>query len=129
MYHETPTARLPRLNPIGCYQLLALSMKYTNRRFQVPFSPRWLVHHDRETEARKVLANLRGLSIDHELVELEFLEIKAQSQFEKRTGKYNLDHPAVLCRNESSAQVSAARDTIAFRVLRRRNMSTPMLPL
>ncbi|KAI1109140.1 sugar transporter [Nemania sp. NC0429] len=51
----------------------------------MPFSPRWLVHHDRETEARKVLANLRELSIDHELVELEFLEIKAQSQFEKRT--------------------------------------------
>jgi hypothetical protein len=53
----------------------------------VPFSPRWLVHHGRETEARKILANLRGLSVDHELVELEFLEIKAQSQFEKRTGK------------------------------------------
>jgi hypothetical protein len=54
---------------------------------EVPFSPRWLVHHGREPEARKILANLRGLSIDHELVELEFLEIKAQSQFEKRTGK------------------------------------------
>ena len=55
----------------------------------MPFSPRWLVHHDRETEARNVLANLRGLTVDHELVELEFLEIKAQSQFEKRTGKFD----------------------------------------
>ena len=51
----------------------------------MPYSPRWLVHHDREAEARKVLANLRGLPQDHELVELEFLEIKAQSTFEKRT--------------------------------------------
>lgn len=51
----------------------------------MPFSPRWLVHHDREDEARKVLATLRGLPQDHELVELEFLEIKAQSLFEKRT--------------------------------------------
>jgi hypothetical protein len=51
----------------------------------MPFSPRWLIHHGREEEARKVLSSLRGLSADHELVELEFLEIKAQSLFEKRT--------------------------------------------
>ncbi|KAM0473654.1 hypothetical protein ACHAPX_008059 [Trichoderma viride] len=51
----------------------------------MPFSPRWLVHHDREGEARKILSTLRGLSIDHELIELEFLEIKAQSLFEKRS--------------------------------------------
>lgn len=51
----------------------------------MPFSPRWLIHHNREDEARRVLANLRSLSTDHELVELEFLEIKAQSLFEKRT--------------------------------------------
>jgi hypothetical protein len=51
----------------------------------MPFSPRWLVHHDREVEGRRVLANLRGLPQDHELVELEFAEIKAQSVFEKRT--------------------------------------------
>lgn len=51
----------------------------------MPFSPRWLIHHDREPDARRVLATLRGLPQDHELVELEFLEIKAQSLFEKRT--------------------------------------------
>jgi hypothetical protein len=51
----------------------------------MPFSPRWLVHHDREKEARRVLANLRGLPQDHELIELEYAEIRAQSIFEKRT--------------------------------------------
>jgi sugar porter (SP) family MFS transporter len=51
----------------------------------MPFSPRWLMHHDREDEARNNLASLRNLPIDHELIELEFLEIKAQSLFEKRT--------------------------------------------
>jgi hypothetical protein len=51
----------------------------------MPFSPRWLVHHGREEEARKNLASLRALPIDHELIELEFLEIKAQSLFEKRS--------------------------------------------
>lgn len=51
----------------------------------MPFSPRWLEHHGREAEARRTLASLRGLPQDHELVELEYLEIKAQSLFEKRS--------------------------------------------
>lgn len=50
----------------------------------MPFSPRWLVHHNREPEARRVLSSLRGLSQDHALIEIEFAEIKAQSMFEKR---------------------------------------------
>ncbi|EME50424.1 hypothetical protein DOTSEDRAFT_162477 [Dothistroma septosporum NZE10] len=51
----------------------------------MPFSPRWLEHHGREAEARKTLASLRGLSQNHELIELEYLEIRAQSLFEKRS--------------------------------------------
>ncbi|KAL8957243.1 MAG: hypothetical protein Q9193_005434 [Seirophora villosa] len=51
----------------------------------MPFSPRWLVHHGREAEARKVLSSLRDLDQEHPLIELEFLEIKAQSVFEKRS--------------------------------------------
>ena len=43
------------------------------------------MHHDREEEARNNLASLRNLPVDHELIELEFLEIKAQSMFEKRS--------------------------------------------
>jgi len=51
----------------------------------MPFSPRWLINHGREEEARKVLSELRGMPPDHELVEIEFLEIKAQSLFDKRS--------------------------------------------
>ena len=67
-----------------CLQLVPAVVLFAGILF-MPFSPRWLIHHDREDEARKVLANLRDLPEDHELVELEFLEIKAQSLFEKRT--------------------------------------------
>jgi len=58
----------------------------------MPFTPRWLVHHNREADARKTLALLRGMPEEHELVELEFLEIRAQSMFEKRTVEHNFPH-------------------------------------
>ncbi|RHZ55293.1 hypothetical protein CDV55_102545 [Aspergillus turcosus] len=58
----------------------------------MPFSPRWLIHHDREDEAKKVLMSLRGLPADDPLLQLEFLEIKAQSLFEKRTEKEKFPH-------------------------------------
>ncbi|OTB02720.1 hypothetical protein M426DRAFT_61728 [Hypoxylon sp. CI-4A] len=74
-----------------CLQLFPAIILFVGMIF-MPFSPRWLVHHDREDEARRILANLRGLPADHELVELEFLEIKAQSQFEKRTVAEHFPH-------------------------------------
>ncbi|OAL03519.1 general substrate transporter [Phaeosphaeriaceae sp. SRC1lsM3a] len=58
----------------------------------MPFSPRWLMHHGREEEARTNLASLRNLPTDHELIELEFLEIKAQSMFEKRSLAESFPH-------------------------------------
>lgn len=58
----------------------------------MPFSPRWLIHHDREPEARRVLARLRELPEDNELIELEFAEIKAQSLFEKKTLREDFPH-------------------------------------
>jgi sugar porter (SP) family MFS transporter len=67
-----------------CLQLAPALLLFAGMLF-MPFSPRWLEHHGREAEARKTLASLRGLSPDHELVELEYMEIKAQSLFEKRT--------------------------------------------
>ncbi|KIX93244.1 uncharacterized protein Z520_11099 [Fonsecaea multimorphosa CBS 102226] len=62
----------------------------------MPFTPRWLVHHGREEEARRTLATLRSLPIDHQLIDLEFLEIKAQSMFEKRTVEANFPHLAEM---------------------------------
>lgn len=74
-----------------CLQLFPAIVLLVGMTF-MPFSPRWLIHHDREDEARAVLANLRGLEEDHELVEIEFLEIKAQSLFEKRTTAEHFPH-------------------------------------
>jgi MFS family permease len=50
----------------------------------MPQSPRWLVDQGRDEECREVLASLRRLPIDHPLVTMEFLEIKAQKVFETR---------------------------------------------
>lgn len=62
----------------------------------MPFTPRWLIHHGHEEDARRTLALLRSMPVDHELIELEFLEIKAQSMFEKRTVEHNFPHLANL---------------------------------
>ncbi|KAL8982192.1 MAG: hypothetical protein Q9177_005346 [Variospora cf. flavescens] len=59
----------------------------------MPFSPRWLVHHGREAEIRKVLSSLRDLDQEHPLIELEFLKIKAHSVFEKRSTAEKWPHP------------------------------------
>lgn len=78
------------LTPI-CLQIAPALVLFFGMLF-MPFSPRWLVHHGREDDARHVLARLRALPADHELVELEFLEIKAQSLFEKRTVAEKFPH-------------------------------------
>jgi hypothetical protein len=74
-----------------CLQLVPAVLLGVGMLF-MPFSPRWLVHHDREPEARSVLARLRDLPQDHELIELEYAEIKAQSLFEKKTLQENFPH-------------------------------------
>ena len=50
------------------------------------------MHHGRDEEFSRTLANLRGLPIDSKLIEIEFLEIKAQYLFEKRTVQQNFPH-------------------------------------
>ncbi|KAH8831501.1 general substrate transporter [Flagelloscypha sp. PMI_526] len=52
-----------------------------------PFSPRWLVNKGRDEEAQQVLSNARKLPIDHELIILEYKEIKAQHLFDVETAK------------------------------------------
>ncbi|KAL5114975.1 hypothetical protein ACEQ8H_007148 [Pleosporales sp. CAS-2024a] len=74
-----------------CLQLVPAVLLGVGMIF-MPFSPRWLVHHDRESEAQRVLAKLRSLPEDHELIELEFAEIKAQSLFEKKSLRENFPH-------------------------------------
>ncbi|KAH7922702.1 general substrate transporter [Leucogyrophana mollusca] len=52
-----------------------------------PESPRWLVDHNRETEALEILADLHGGGNQQdELVVLEFEEIKQQVYFERTEG-------------------------------------------
>ncbi|KAF7327805.1 General substrate transporter [Mycena kentingensis (nom. inval.)] len=53
----------------------------------MPFSPRWLVNQGRDQEAREVLSYARGMPEDSDLVQIEFLEIKAQYIFEKETSE------------------------------------------
>lgn len=53
----------------------------------MPFSPRWLVNNGRDEEALAVLSKARGLPAESDLVQIEFLEIKAQHLFEVETSQ------------------------------------------
>ncbi|QRV81978.1 Sugar (and other) transporter [Ceratobasidium sp. AG-Ba] len=48
----------------------------------MPYSPRWLVAQGRDAEATKVLSMTRGLPEESELIQIEYLEIKAEVLFE-----------------------------------------------
>ena len=73
----------------------------------MPYSPRWLVKVGRDDEARSTLAWMRKLPIDHELIEVEYLEIKAESIFEKRA--FARDFP----RMAEAGSKSAVQEQIA----------------
>jgi len=49
----------------------------------MPFSPRWLVNNGRDDQALMVLSSARNMPPDSDLVQIEFLEIKAQYIFEQ----------------------------------------------
>lgn len=51
----------------------------------MPPSPRWLMTEGREEECLAVISKIRSLPSDHELVQLEYLEVKAQHRFEVET--------------------------------------------
>ncbi|EKM58322.1 uncharacterized protein PHACADRAFT_252546 [Phanerochaete carnosa HHB-10118-sp] len=58
----------------------------------MPFSPRWLVNNGRDDEALTVLSHVRSLPQDSDIVQIEFLEIKAQYLFEKQTSAIKYPH-------------------------------------
>ncbi|KAH8731088.1 quinate permease [Phaeosphaeriaceae sp. PMI808] len=60
----------------------------------LPFSPRWLIKKGRDEEGMQTLSYLRKLPIDHELVQVEFMEIKAEALFERRSFEKNFPHLA-----------------------------------
>lgn len=66
----------------------------------MPFSPRWLIKKGREEKAIRTLAWLRKLPADHELIQIEFLEIKAECLFEERV--FAREHPKIAEREKAS---------------------------
>ncbi|KAF1841138.1 quinate permease [Cucurbitaria berberidis CBS 394.84] len=60
----------------------------------LPFSPRWLIKKGRDEEGLKTLSYLRKLPVEHELVQIEFLEIKAETLFEHRNFQKNFPNLA-----------------------------------
>jgi sugar porter (SP) family MFS transporter len=60
----------------------------------LPFSPRWLIKKGRDEEGIKTLAYLRKLPKDNDLVLVEFMEIKAETLFERRNFEKNFPNLA-----------------------------------
>lgn len=55
-------------------------------QWQVPESPRWLLEHDKEEEALKALARVRGLPADHRLVQSDFSEMQEAHLLDAKVG-------------------------------------------
>lgn len=66
----------------------------------MPYSPRWLVKVGRDEEARQTLAWMRKLPADHELIQMEFLEIKAEAVFETKV--FARDFPKMADQSQKS---------------------------
>lgn len=69
----------------------------------LPFSPRWLIKKGRDEEGLKTLSYLRKLPQDHELIQFEFLEIKAEALFERRSFQKNF--PNLAAKEQGSVWV------------------------
>ncbi|MCJ1299531.1 hypothetical protein MMC08_002323 [Hypocenomyce scalaris] len=65
-----------------CIQILPAIVLAAGMLLFMPQSPRHLMNCGQEAECLKVLARLRGVTVDNILVRIEFLEIKALRQFE-----------------------------------------------
>ena len=67
-----------------CIQLLPSTILAVGMVAFMPQSPRHLMNRDREQECLETLARLRKTSIDDIRIRVEFLEIKAQRDFERQ---------------------------------------------
>ncbi|KAL4955460.1 general substrate transporter [Aspergillus filifer] len=67
-----------------CLQLLPSTILAVGMVAFMPQSPRHLMNRDREQECLETLARLRKTSIDDIRIRVEFLEIKAQRDFERQ---------------------------------------------
>lgn len=52
----------------------------------LPFSPRWLIDHNRDKEALKTLSRLRDSPVESNIIQTEYKAIKDNVEFEKQTG-------------------------------------------
>jgi sugar porter (SP) family MFS transporter len=68
--------------------------------FWLPESPRWLIDVGREQESLAIIASLRRLPESDLLVQMEFLEVKAQKLFEDRVSAH--DYPDLQDGSRSS---------------------------
>lgn len=79
----------------------------------MPFSPRWLVKVGRDEEARSTLAWMRNLPNDHDDVDIEYLEIKAEALFEQKA--YARDFPNLAEKGKSRLSQQFAQYIMCFR--------------
>ncbi|KAI9167953.1 putative quinate permease [Paramyrothecium foliicola] len=79
----------------------------------MPFSPRWLVKVGRDEEAKSTLAWMRKLPIDHDDIQVEYHEIKAEALFEQKV--FARDFPHLAEKGKSRFMQQIAQYVICFR--------------
>lgn len=79
----------------------------------MPFSPRWLVKMGRDDEAKNTLAWLRKLPIDHDELDAEYLEIKAEALFEQKA--FARDFPDLAEQRQSRFKHQLVQYRMCFR--------------
>ncbi|KAK7470101.1 hypothetical protein VKT23_001542 [Stygiomarasmius scandens] len=60
--------------------------------FVLPYTPRWLIRQGRKEEALDTLAWLRKEDKDSEIIQLEFIEIQAEAEFEAEITREKFPH-------------------------------------
>jgi MFS family permease len=79
----------------------------------MPFSPRWLVKVGRDEEAKSTLAWMRKLPVDHDNIQVEYLEIKAEAVFEQKV--FARDFPQLAEKGKSRFMQQIAQYIVCFR--------------